>query len=63
MTTVKYIRWLDEGVWLGFLQDFPDYRTQGATIEELEENLLDLYQALASGDIPAVRHVADLRVA
>jgi hypothetical protein len=27
-------------------EEFPDYRTQGETLEELQENLRDLYQDL-----------------
>jgi predicted RNase H-like HicB family nuclease len=37
--------------------------TQGETIEELQENLKDIYQELTSGTIPSVRHVAELIVA
>jgi predicted RNase H-like HicB family nuclease len=29
---------------LGYLQEFPDYLTQGETLEELKEHLKDLYQ-------------------
>ena len=62
MTSIKYIYWLDEGMWLGYLEDFPDYWTQGVTKEELEENLFDIYKELTSGNIPAVRKVAELRI-
>jgi len=50
-------------MWLGYLVEFPDYWTQGETREDLEENLKDLYQELASGRIPEVRQVAELRIA
>ena len=36
--------------------------TQGKTIAELEENLRDLYNELASGSIPGVRRVAELQI-
>ncbi|MCX5895677.1 MAG: type II toxin-antitoxin system HicB family antitoxin, partial [Proteobacteria bacterium] len=42
--------------------EFPDYRTQGETLEELEENLRDIYMELISGSIPSVRHVGELAV-
>jgi len=32
-------------------------------MEELLENLKDIYQELSSGAIPSVRHVAELAVA
>jgi predicted RNase H-like HicB family nuclease len=43
MQTVKYVFWEEDGGWLGYLQDYPDYWTQGDTLEELKENLRDLY--------------------
>ena len=49
-------------MWLGYLDDYPDYMTQGETLAELEENLRDVYVDLTSGAIPAVRKVADLQV-
>ncbi len=50
-------------MWLGYLEEYPDYMTQGETIQELEENLRDIYNELNSGAIPSVRRVADLDVA
>jgi predicted RNase H-like HicB family nuclease len=29
MKTVKYVWWEEDGGWLGYLQDFPDYWTRG----------------------------------
>jgi len=61
--TKKYIYWQDDDMWLGYLEEYPDYWTQGETIAELEENLRDIYNELSSGDIPCVRRVAELEVA
>jgi hypothetical protein len=36
--------------------------TQGASIEELEENLTDIYKELTSGNIPCVRKAAEHQV-
>jgi hypothetical protein len=44
MQTIKYVYWQEEGMWLGYLEEFPDYWTQGETNEQLEENLRDLYR-------------------
>ena len=52
MKTQKYIYWQDEDMFLGYLEAYPDYWTQGETLVELEENLLDLYRDLTSGAIP-----------
>ncbi|RLA97927.1 MAG: type II toxin-antitoxin system HicB family antitoxin [Deltaproteobacteria bacterium] len=63
MPTVKFVHWQDGNWWLGYLEEYPDYITQGETLEELKENLKDLYKDLTSGEIPCVRKVADLQVA
>ena len=63
MKTQKYIYWQDETMFLGYLEEYPDYWTQGETIEALEENLLDIYTELTSGTIPCVRKVAELQIA
>ena len=62
MEKMKYIQWQDEGMWLGYLEEYPDYMTQGESIAELEENLKDIYKELTSGYIPCVRKVAELQV-
>ena len=35
MKTVRYVYWQDDDMWLGYVEDFPDYMTQGQTLEEL----------------------------
>ncbi|MBA7705109.1 hypothetical protein ES703_113933 [subsurface metagenome] len=62
MDKKKYVYWKDEGMWLGYLVEYPDYMTQGETLEELKENLKDIYKELTSGSIPSVRKVAELEV-
>jgi predicted RNase H-like HicB family nuclease len=59
----KYVYWQDEEMWLGYLEEYPEYRTQGETKEELEENLKDIFAELTSGNIPCVRRVDQLEVA
>lgn len=63
MAKQRYIYWRDDDTWLGYLEEFPDYWTQGETEEELRENLVDLYKELTSGTIPNVRKVAELDIA
>jgi hypothetical protein len=57
---IKY--WQHDDVWLGYLQDWPDYRTQGETFEDLIEHLKDLYRDLSGGQIPGIRKVGELVV-
>ena len=47
MNTLRYTYWQDEEMWLGYLEDYPDYWTQGVTKQELEENLKDIFQELS----------------
>ena len=63
MKTTKYVYWQDDGMWLGYIEEFPDYQTQGETLEELQANLKDIYDDITAGKIPGVRRVADLQVA
>jgi predicted RNase H-like HicB family nuclease len=63
MKTAKYVYWQDDDMWLGFLEEFPDYMTQGATLEELQENLKDIYDDITGGKVPSARHVGELQIA
>ena len=63
MSKVKYTYWHDDGWWLGYLEEYPDYLTQGESLEELKENLRDLYKDLSEGHVPCVRRVDELEVA
>ncbi|MEX5216404.1 MAG: hypothetical protein NW701_01120 [Nitrospira sp.] len=60
MESTKYIYWQDGDQWLDYLQDYPDYWTQGNSLEDLEAHLRDLYRDLTSGEIPGVRKLAEL---
>jgi hypothetical protein len=60
MSIARYVHRQDHGMWLGYLEEFPDYMTQGESLEQLQENLRDLYTDLASGEISGVRRVAEL---
>ena len=51
MHTVKYVHWQEGDGWLGYLQDYPDYWTQGETRDDLLDHLKDLYLDLAGGHI------------
>ena len=63
MNTIRYVYWQDGDMWLGYLEEYPDYMTQGETLEELQENLRDIRADLIGGEIPGVRRVAELPIA
>jgi hypothetical protein len=47
--SVRIIYWEEDGGWLGYLRDYPDYWTQGETLDELKENLRDLHRDISEG--------------
>jgi predicted RNase H-like HicB family nuclease len=57
---VNIVYWEEEGDWLGYLQEYPDYWTQGETLNDLKEHLKDLYKEITSGQIPGIRKVGEL---
>ena len=50
-------------MWLGYLDEYPDYMTQGTSLDDLKEHLLDLYNDLSSGVVPHVRQHSELKLA
>ena len=60
MQTTKSVYWEDRGRWLGYLQEFPDYWTQGDTLDDLDAHPRDLYVDLTSGVLSGIRRVASL---
>ena len=62
METKKFIYYQENDIWVGWLEEYPDYRSQGATLDELKENLKDIYTELGSGEIPYVRKYGELVV-
>ncbi|MFI5356851.1 MAG: type II toxin-antitoxin system HicB family antitoxin [Opitutales bacterium] len=63
MKTLGFTYWQDGGDWIGYLDEYPDYLTQGSSLADLRAHLLDLYQDLSSGVIPQVRRHAQLEMA
>jgi len=60
---IRFVYWQDGPDWLGFLEDYPDYMTQGKSLDELRTQLLDLYRDLTSGELEKVRRVGRLQIA
>jgi len=60
---IDFIYWKEGDYWLGFLEEYPDYQTQGLSLDELQTNLKDLYADLTSGEIPNIRKKGELEVA
>lgn len=63
MKTLKYTYWQDGSHFIGHLNDFPDYETQGESKADLMENLRSLLVDIESNEVPYIRHTEDLVVA
>jgi predicted RNase H-like HicB family nuclease len=63
MKTIKFTFWQDGEFFIGFLNDYPDYETQGYSKEELLENLKSLLKDIESEEIPFIRKVEELAIA
>jgi hypothetical protein len=62
MQVVKIVVWQEDDTWLGYLQEYPDYWTQGESLDDLKQHLQDLHADLSAGIIPGARRVEDLVV-
>lgn len=63
MRTLEYTFWQDDEFFLGYLNDFPEYQTQGYSKDELIEHLKDLLVDLESEEVPYIKKVEELIVA
>ncbi|OGU57921.1 MAG: hypothetical protein A2X64_02245 [Ignavibacteria bacterium GWF2_33_9] len=62
MNKIKITYWQDDKFWLGYLNDYPEYVTQGLTPEELFENLKDIYKDILNEQIPGLRKTIELEL-
>jgi len=58
--TITY--WQDGKFWLGYINDYPEYVTQGLTFDELIENLKDIYHDISNDLIPGKRNTIELEL-
>ncbi|MEN9573800.1 MAG: hypothetical protein RL514_1655 [Verrucomicrobiota bacterium] len=63
MKQTGYVYWQDGEMWLGYLEELPDYVTQGESLADLEAHLRDIYEDVTGGKIPQARRRAELAVA
>lgn len=63
MRKVQFTFWQDGEFFIGYLNEYPDYQTQGSSKEELLEHLRDLLADIESGEVPFIRKVEEMAVA
>jgi len=54
---LQYTYWNDGAFFVGFLNDYPDDSTQGVSLTELEEALVEIYEVKQEEK----RHLAKIR--
>jgi len=62
MEKIRYVYYQENNAWVGWLEAYPDYKSQGITLEELEENLRDIYEEINTGKIPHIHKIGELAV-
>ena len=61
--TLKFTYWKeDSGWWLGYLNDYPEYWTQGEDFEDLKEQLKDLYTQIKEGWLTSDKETGELQI-
>ena len=60
MKTIRYTFWQDDEFFIGYLNDYPNYETQGYSKDELIENLKDLLQEFESGKVQFIKKVEEM---
>lgn len=63
MQSAKFVYWEENGAWIGYFQEFPDYWTQGESLDDLKAYLKDLYDDLTGSQLPGIRRVDELTFA
>jgi predicted RNase H-like HicB family nuclease len=61
---ISYTYWKEsDRMFLGYLNEFPDHWTQGIDLEDLVENLADLYRIFTQNEMPGIKRVAKFELA
>jgi len=60
--TPKFVYYKDDSFFVGWLEEYPDYKTQGVTLDELKENLKDIYEDINTDKVPHIRKYGKLLV-
>jgi hypothetical protein len=53
---LKYTYTVGKKYLTGYLDDYPEYPTQGRDLEDLKLNLLDMYEMIQDGTLEAKKH-------
>jgi len=62
ITKMTMVYWKGGKFWLGKLLEHPEIMTQGETLEELEENIKDVFLSMAMEDVPEKYDVKQIAI-
>lgn len=62
MAKTGFVYYQEDDFWIGWLEEYPDYKTQGKGMKELEENLREIYEDLSTGKVPYARRRGELAI-
>jgi predicted RNase H-like HicB family nuclease len=60
MNKSKITYWQDGEYYLGYMNDYPEYITQGFSLEELIDNIKDIKHDIENELIPGKRYTIEL---
>jgi predicted RNase H-like HicB family nuclease len=63
MMELKYSYVMDDGFYVGHLDDYPEYTTQGENKEDFEKSLLEIFGWIQDGTLEVKEHKGVLEVA
>jgi predicted RNase H-like HicB family nuclease len=57
MNSLGFVYWQDGLSWVGFLEDYPEYVTQGESLDDLQDHLRELFADLSGEPVPTARTI------
>ncbi|MDR3356141.1 MAG: hypothetical protein LBO04_03025 [Spirochaetaceae bacterium] len=60
---LKYTYVIDDGFYVGHLDDYPEYTTQGENLKDFEDALKEIYDWILDGTLEVKEHKGVLEVA
>jgi hypothetical protein len=60
---LSYSWWMDDDFYLGYLDEYPQYPTQGENLADLENGLIEIYQWIKDGTLKIKEKKGILKIA
>ena len=55
---LSYSWWMEDNFYLGFIDKYPQYPTQGESLEDLENGLKEIYEWIKDGSLKIKKFMA-----